>query len=311
MGSYFTRHLQVLFATLGDMRRTPLASFNTLVIIAIMILLPSLLYVFVKSAQSLSGNWQGRPQISIFLQKDLSPNVAKLIFDEIRLNPAIELAELISPEQALQEFKLLSDLNKHSITIDAQLQLLGENPLPASIVVMPSIGFSRSDKLLDLKNELSNFEGVDTIRLDLDWIDRFNAILNVSGRIAILVSALLAIALIFIIGNTIKLLIMNRRHEIEITKLVGGTDTFVRRPFLYNGSLFGFFGSLIALGLSLLAAKLVNPAMTQLADSYQTSNLIYTLNTTEIAIIIAIGTGLGWLAARWSVAQHLRHIQPR
>jgi len=311
MGSYFTRHLQVLFATLGDMRRTPLASFNTLVIISIMILLPSLLYVFVKSAQSLSGNWQGRPQISIFLQKDLSPNVAKLIFDEIRLNPAIELAELISPEQALQEFKLLSDLNKHSITIDAQLQLLGENPLPASIVVMPSIGFSRSDKLLDLKNELSNFEGVDTIRLDLDWIDRFNAILNVSGRIAILVSALLAIALIFIIGNTIKLLIMNRRHEIEITKLVGGTDTFVRRPFLYNGSLFGFFGSLIALGLLLLAAKLVNPAMTQLADSYQTSNLIYTLNTTEIAIIIAIGTGLGWLAARWSVAQHLRHIQPR
>jgi len=315
MGSYLTRHLQVLFATLGDMRRTPMASFNTLVIIAIMVLLPCLMYVFVKSAQSLSGNWQGRPQISIFLQKDLSPDVTKLIFDEIRLNPAIELAELINPDQALQEFKILSQLDSDSnavnAQVDAQIELLGENPLPASIVVMPSLGFSRSDKLLNLKTELSNFEGIDTIRLDLDWIDRFNAILNASGRSAVLISALLAIALIFIIGNTIKLLIMNRRQEIEITKLVGGTDTFVRRPFLYYGSLFGFFGALIALGLLLLAAKLINPAITQLAASYQTGNLIYALNASEIAIIIVASTALGWLAARWSVAQHLRHIQPR
>lgn len=311
MGSYLARHLQVLFATLGDMRRTPMASFNTLVIIAIMILLPCMMYVFVKSAQSLSGNWQGRPQISIFLQKDLNPDVAKLIFEEIRLNPAIELAELINPDQALQEFKLLAQLDSDSKTIDAQLELLGENPLPASIVVMPSLGFSRSDKLLNLKTELSNFEGIDTIRLDLDWIDRFNAILNVSGRIAILISALLAIALIFIIGNTIKLLIMNRRQEIEITKLVGGTDTFVRRPFLYYGSLFGFLGALIALGLLLFAAKLINPAVAQLAASYQTGNLIYAISATEIALIIVAGTSLGWLAARWSVAQHLRHIQPR
>lgn len=311
MGSYLTRHLQVLFATLGDMRRTPMASFNTLVIIAIMILLPCMMYVFVKSAQSLSGTWQGRPQITIFLQKDLSNDVAKLIFEEIRLNPAIELAELISPTQALEEFKLLSKLDENAITIDAQLELIGENPLPASIVVMPSLGFSRSDKLLDLQNELSNFEGIDTIQLDLDWIDRFNAILNVAGRVALLLSTLLAIALIFIVGNTIKLLIMNRRHEIEITKLVGGTDTFVRRPFLYYGALFGLFGALIALGLLLLAAKLTQPAIAQLAASYQTGNLIYILSTSEILIIIATSISLGWLAARWSVAQHLRHIQPK
>lgn len=311
MGSYLTRHLQVLFATLGDMRRTPMASFNTLVIIAIMILLPCMMYVFVKSAQSLSGTWQGRPQITIFLQKDLSQDVAKLIFEEIRLNPAIELAELISPTQALDEFKLLSKLDENAVTIDAQLELIGENPLPASIVVMPSLGFSRSDKLQNLKTELSNFEGIDTIQLDLDWIDRFNAILNVAGRIALLLSALLAIALIFIVGNTIKLLIMNRRHEIEITKLVGGTDTFVRRPFLYYGALFGFFGALIALGLLLLAAKLTQPAIEQLAASYQTGNLVYSPSESEIAIVIAISTGLGWLAARWSVAQHLRHIQPK
>ncbi len=308
MKTYLSRHLQVLFATLGDMRRTPVTSLTTLMIIAITLLLPSLLYVTVKSAQSLSNNWQGRPQISIFLQQEISNDTAELIFEEIQLHPSIELAEFVTPDQALAEFRVLS---ADEVSLEQELVFLGENPLPASIVVMPDQASAKSDKLLALKEELNQFEGIDNIRLDLDWTDRFNAMLAVFSRAAALLSGLLALALVLIVGNTIKLLIFNRRHEIEIIKLVGGTDSFIRRPFLYYGAFFGFLGSLISLGLILLAANLVKQPISDLAALYNSNALIHRLTPLEVVVQIVIGSSLGWLAARWSVAQHLRKIQPR
>jgi len=310
MGTYITRHLQVLFATLGDMRRSPMSSINTILIIAITLLLPCLLYVAVKSAQTLSTNWQGRPQISIFLQKDISDNSAQVIFEEIQLHPAIELAEFITPDQALAEFRVLSG-DDNQASLNEEIDFLGENPLPSSIVVMPVSESSTSEKLLALKQELSTFDGIEEVRLDLDWTNRFNAILKVFTSVSTLLSLLLGIGLILIVSNIIRLLIFNRRHEIEITKLVGGTDTFVRRPFLYYGTLFGFLGSIITLILLVLASNLVSKPLAELASLYQTNSLIHRVTALEIVSIIAIGSVIGWLSARWSVAQHLRHIQPR
>ncbi len=308
MGTYIARHLQVLFATLGDLRRTPMSTINTLLIIAITLLLPCLLYVTVKSAQTLSDSWEGRPQISIFLKKEISDDTATLIFEEVKLHPSIELAEFVTPEQALAEFKVLS---KGEANLEQELAFLGENPLPPSIVVMPDKASAKSEKLIALKDELSQFDGIESVRLDLDWTDRFNAMLLVFSRVAMLLSGLLALGLILIVGNTIKLLIFNRRHEIEITKLVGGTDTFVRRPFLYYGTLFGLLGSIISLGLLLGAASLVAQPLNQLAELYQSNGLIHQVTALEMLAVVLVGSLLGWLAARWSVAQHLRDIQPK
>jgi len=304
MITYLRRHLQVLFATLGAMRSTPLASFNTVVIIAITLLLPCLLYVVIKSAQALSGDWQGRPQVSIFLQSQVSEKESQLIFEELRLHPAIELAELVTPKQALEEFRSLSGLG-------SELEFLGKNPLPASIVVMPDSTNAHSDRLLELKDELSNIDGIDSIRLDLDWTDRFNAILRTLTRVGGLLSILLAVALILIVGNTIKLLILNRRQEIEITRLVGGNDAFVRRPFLYYGMLYGLFGALLTLLLLVGAANLIAEPMAELMALYQESSILYKLQAADIGVIILIGGAIGWLAARLSVAQHLAQIKPR
>lgn len=304
MKTYLGRHFQVLFSTLGNMTRTPVASLNTILIVAITLLLPCLLYVVVKSAQGLSESWQGRPQISIFLEQELSDGEAQLIFEEIRLLPAIGLAEFVSPSQALDEFRALSGL-------DSEINFLENNPLPASVVLMPADEYANSQELLSLQDELSKIDGIDKIRLDLDWTNRFNAILDVFTSIATLLSGLLGLALILIVGNTIKLLILNRRHEIEITKLVGGTDTFVRRPFLYYGSLYGFLGSVITLVLLLGAALLVKEPIEKLSTLYQSQSTLYQLSAYDILIILIIGTSLGWLAARWSVAQHLRNVQPK
>lgn len=308
MSAYFSRHLQVLFSTLGNMRRTPMATINTLLVIAITLLLPSLLYVTLKSAQSLSSNWQGRPQISIFLQKTSSDSTAQLIFEEIQLHPSIELAEFVTPDQALAEYRLLSDNNA---SLQQELAFLGENPLPASIVVMPDRASAKPENLLALKEELSSFDGIESVRLDLDWTERFNAMLQVFSRVSVLLSALLGLGLVLIVGNTIKLLIFNRRDEIEITKLVGGTDSFVRRPFLYYGAFFGFLGACISLGFLMLAARLVEEPVSKLADLYKLNALVHQVTPIEIIAVLFIGTLLGWLAARWSVAMHLREIQPR
>lgn len=311
MGSYISRHLQVLFSTLGDLRRTPIATLNTLMIVAITLLLPCLLYIAVQSAKNLSGTWQGRPQVSIFLNKQINDGEAQLIFDEIRLHPSVELAEFISPDQALQEFRILSGRNDGASGLDLELEFLGANPLPPSIVVMPDQQTSDAESLTLLEQQLSKIDGIDTIRLDLEWTNKFTAILAVFTRIAALLSGLLAIGLILIVSNTIKMLILNRRQEIEITKLVGGTDAFVRRPFLYYGTLFGVFGAIITLFLLFLAGSLIQQPLAQLASAYQSNSLAYSLNGLEVTAVIAIGASLGWLAARWSVAQHLRHIHPR
>ena len=308
MSAYLSRHLQVFFSTLGNMRRTPMTTINTLLIIAITLLLPSLLYIAVKSAQGLSNNWQGRPQISIFLQQELNESTAQLIFEEIQLHPSIELAEFITPDQALAEFRLLSDDNA---SLQHELDFLGENPLPASIVVMPDRTSAKPENLVSLKEQLSQFDGIESVRLDLDWTERFNAMLEVFSRVSILLSALLGLGLVIIVGNTIKLLIFNRRDEIEIIKLVGGSDAFVRRPFLYYGAFFGLLGASISLGLLMIAAKLVSRPISELASLYNTDVLLHQVNPLEIAGILLIGTSLGWLAARWSVAMHLRQIQPR
>lgn len=304
MGTYITRHLQVLFATLGDFRRTPLTSLNTVLVIGITLLLPTMLFIVVKSAAQLSDSWQGQPQVSIFLQDDIDADEAQLIFNELKLHPAITLAEYISPDQALQEFKTISGL-------DFELDLLDENPLPASVVVMPSAEYQPSDKLMSLRDDLAKIEGIADIRLDLDWTDKFIAILHSVSRFAMALSVLLGIALTLIVSNTIKLLILNRRHEIEITKLVGGSDRFVRRPFLYFGAMFGIFGALTMLAMLALMAHYMAPNLAKLASLYNQESLLYRLNWSEIISLIGIGAGLGWLAARTAVARHLGAIKPR
>lgn len=304
MKTYFSRHLQVLFATLGSMARSPLMTLNTSLVVGVTLLLPLMLYIATKSAAQLTDNWQGRPQVSIFLEQDVSSDEANLIFDELRLHPAIQIAELIRPEQALVEFKALSKL-------DFELDLLQENPLPTSIVIMPTEEFAERQPLLALKDELEKIDGIENIRLDLEWTDRFNTLLKLTTQVTWILSLILAIAIILVVGNTIRLLMINRRQEIEVTKLVGGTNPFVRRPFLYFGTLFGFAGSLLALGLLVAISFGLEPRFEAISHSFKLEGLLYRLTLSEISLFLIASSALGWLAARLCVAQHLRKIRPQ
>jgi len=304
MQAYLGRHLQVLFATLGDMRRTLLVSLTTILLISLSLSLPALLYIAVKSGQQLTQNWQGQQQISVFLEADVDLDEANLIFDELRLHPQIELAEFITPQQAMDEFKTLSGMS-------AELEFLDENPLPSSIVILPVEVNQSSSGLTSLREQLLKIDGIEDIRMDLEWTDRFNALLKWFERSALLLCLILGLALTLVVGNSIKLLIMNRRQEIEITKLVGGSNRFVRRPFLYFGALYGLLGGLFSLILLILASNFMRESSEQIARMYQKESLVYQISALEAAILVLIGVFLGWLAARISVAQHLSKIRPR
>ncbi|MEO0367353.1 MAG: permease-like cell division protein FtsX, partial [Pseudomonadota bacterium] len=305
------RQMQVLITTLGEIQRTPLSSLNTVLVVAVALLLPAYLYIAVKSADSLINHWQGRPQISLFLNKGIEAGEAQLIFQEVQLRPSVARAELIDPEQALQEFSVLSTTSNKLADFAAELDFLGENPLPYTIVLMPKLSFIDADSMRSLEEQFAKIDGIASIRLDLDWVQRFAAILQGLNRAAWLLSALLALGLVLIIGNTIKLLIMNRRHEIEVVKLVGGTNRFVRRPFLYFGTLFGLLGAVIACLLIWLSSVLLGPAVDQLANSYGVSQLLYRPTNIEFLLFLGLGGVLGWASARWSVAQHIWKIRPK
>lgn len=304
MKTYFIRHLQVLFSSLGDILRQPFTSLIVISIIAVMLFLPATLYIAVKSAQQLSDQWNGRPQLTLFMQPELSADESTLIFEEVKLHPKIEVAEYINQDQALAEFKLLSGLSH-------ELEFLSKNPLPAAIVVMPKSEFTDSSELLTLRDQLTKIIGIDNIKLDLEWVDRFNNIMAALSKLALVFAILLSIALVSIVGNTIALLIINRRHEIEITKLVGASNTFVRRPFLYFGSLYGFFGGITAICLIIGTYLAVSPDFQRLADLYQQNTLLYIPFWYEFVLLLVIGVFLGWLAARWALALHLYRIKPR
>ncbi len=309
--SYLLRQFQVLFATLGDMRRTPMSSINTIAVVAIALLLPAYLYIGVKTTEQLANHWEGRPQLTLFLVKEVTTQEAELIFQEVQLYPSVAHAELISPEQGLAEFSLLAATSDQAIDFSEQLEFLGENPLPYSIVLMPKLEYVSDAAIKELQLLFGDIDGIESIRLDLAWVERFGAITALITRIALILSVLLALGLMLVIGNTIKLLIMNRRKEIEVTKLVGGSNRFVRRPFLYYGALFGFFGGLAALFLLWFSSIAIESAVARLANSYDGYEFLYSLNVSEALSIVGIGLLLGWLSARWSVAQHIWRIRPR
>ena len=301
--NYLLRHAQVFFYSLGQLTRTPIATFLTVAVIGITLALPASLYVAIENVQRLASGWEDNGQISLFLKQDVPGAAIEKLADKIRRLPAVSWVDYVSREAALTEFKRLSGFGE-------ALNALERNPLPAVLVVHPAATHAHPDKLQALLKELRRFNEVDIAQIDLDWVRRLHAMLELARQGVLILAAGLAIAVLLIIGNTIRLAVLNRRDEIEITKLIGGTNAFIRRPFLYTGTLQGLLGALLAwllvgLGLLLLADPIDN-----LAGLY--GSRFEAENLGILATLALIGSGglLGWLGSRLAVGRHLRAIEP-
>ena len=304
LNSYLANHLWALVSTLGSLYRTPVSTLMTTIVIGIALALPMGLYLVLQNVQYLSSNWDHGTQISLFLHQDVNDKQAKILATELRKYDEIENVDFISAASALEEFRTKSGFK------DA-LNMLDENPLPAVLVVSLEDVSPTKAEISRLMQELSGQEHVDMAQLDMQWLERLNGLINIGQRSAFIVAMLLGVAIFIIVSNTIRLTIQNRRQEIEVTKLIGGTDSFIQRPFLYGGIWYGVIGSLIAMLLVTVSFGLLETPVNKLATLYNSDFQLIGLNGGESIAVVIIGVLLSWLGSWFSVYRHLREIEPK
>jgi cell division transport system permease protein len=285
------------------MMASPVQSIMTSLVIAIALALPASLQVTVDNFQQLSDGIESTAQITIYLKKGLSNEGLELLQDKLNQNSDIAESSYLSAGEALSEFQALSGLGD-------VLNLLDDNPLPAVIMVQPVVALSSPERLDALVLELNGWGGVDDVRLDMKWVQRLHAILEIGRRIAIALGLSLALGVLLVIGNTIRLAVQNRRDEIVVVKLVGGTDGYVRRPFLYTGLWYGCLGGFTAWVLVWAGLMWLTSAVGSLSSMYQSGFVLTGLGFVELLALLATGAVLGLIGAWVAVGKHLREIEP-
>lgn len=301
--SYLLHHLQMLIASLGFLSRQPVSTLMTSAVIAIALALPAGLYIALDNASQLSDDWDGTTLISLFLKHDVRIKQAKKLATRLGLSAEIEKVSIINRDQGLQQFQKISGFG------DA-IKYLDENPLPHVITVQPVIDQQRPDKVMDLVNKLQEEKLVELAQLDMQWVKRLYTLLDVAQRGVWIIGSLLALAVLLIIGNTIRLDIQNRREAIEVSKLIGASDAFIRRPFLYTGMWYGISGGLLSWLLIAVSLGIMQDPVQKLAALYHSSYELSGLNSSDIATLILISCILG-LGGSWiAVGRHLSQIEP-
>jgi cell division transport system permease protein len=272
-------------------------------VIGITLALPAALNLIVKNAAAVSDRWDNALDFSVFLDRERSLDETQALAELIRQRADVESVTVISADDALEEFKRESGFG-------SAIDQLTRNPLPHTLVVRPS-PLNTAQSIVLLREEIENLPETELVQVDTEWVERFHAILDIVRQAVLIGSALLAAAIIVIIGNTIRLDIQNRRDEIEVTKLIGATNAFVRRPFLWTGFWYGLLGGLLAIGLVQYGIFLLQPPIGRLAGLYQGSAAVLSFDLRELGSIVALGVGLGLVGSWFAAARHMRRIEPR
>jgi cell division transport system permease protein len=297
------RHAQVALASLGRLSRSPLSTLMTAAVIGVALALPTGLHLLLKNVQTLSGTWDGAATISLFVEHGGDSGATSRLLERLRDNPKIDRLRVIDPDSALAEFQRLSGFGE-------ALDALEANPLPPVVVVQPRGSHSAPAAAEALVAELRALPEVDIAQLDLQWVKRFHAITEIARRGALVIASLLALAVLLIVGNTIRLEIQGRREEIEVTKLIGATDAFIRRPFLYSGLWYGLAGGAIAWLLVALSLGALSGPVQRLALLYGSGFDLVSVDRGTLLALLA-GSGLLGLAGSWlAVSRHLSEIEP-
>ena len=297
-------HKENSIQTLLDILRQPTNSLMTILVLAIALALPSAFYLFMTNAKAVSQSWDGGVKMALYLEENSSDQQAQELLNQLNLRPEFKQVTFVSKEDALDEFKDYSGFG------DA-LDYLDSNPMPYTITLEPASSFSSPEQLEALAQELSELKLVDQAKLDSDWIKKYHSILDISEQIATFVSIMLALGVLLIVGNTIRLAILNRREEIQVIKLVGATDAFIRRPFLYAGFWYGLIAALLAALMVNIVFVILQQSTSQLAQLYSSEFSLLGLAPSFTLGFLLIGAGLGLIGAWVSVRKHLKDINPQ
>jgi cell division transport system permease protein len=301
--NWLRRHAQVSLESLGRLSRNLVASLMTAAVIGIALALPAGLYVLLDNLHRLSGSWDGQAGLSVFLRQEITEPAAQQLAGTLQDWPEVATVTLVTPAEALAEF------GRHTGFVDV-LDSLDENPLPTVLLVTPADGHTGPAAAGSLQQRLQGLPETDQAQLDLQWVQRLSTILAIAKRGVLVVSCLLALAVLLVVGNTIRLEIQNRREEIVVTKLIGATNGFIRRPFLYSGVWYGIFGAIIAWLMVEIGFFVLAEPVRRLAGLYQSDFRLETLPLLLLLVLLAGGILLGLLGSWLAVGEHLDDIEP-
>jgi cell division transport system permease protein len=304
MKQWLERHVQTFVSSLGRLWAQPFATLLTLLVIGIALALPACLHVLVQNVREASGGWGNALDISVYMKPAATLDQARQAQKRIAQRRDVEDVTLVEADAALKEFRRNSGFGE-------ALDALKDNPLPHALVVRPAADYREPAQVETLTADLRKIEGVDIVQLDTAWVSRFNAILNVVRRVVLLAAGLFALGILVIVGNTIRLDIENRRDEIEVTKLVGGSDGFVRRPFLYNGVWYGLGGGLIAWLIVTVVITVLGDPVQRIAGLYGSSFQLHGLGAEGSGVLLVGGALLGWLGSFIAATREIRGIEPK
>jgi len=303
MRAYLLRHLQTLLYSLGQLVRNPWPTLMTVAVVGIALALPTGLFVVMDNLTRASEAWDIRPQLSVYLTVGLADADVERARTHIAARREVSELKHIPPAVGLAEFRELSGF---ALAVD----LLDENPLPAVLVVYPQVDMVDPDRMARLAAELRQLDGVEHVQVDMAWLQRLRSVIEFGHRVVLVIAVVLCVGLVLIISNTIRLAVLNRREEIQIIDLIGGTGGFIRRPFLYAGALQGVFGALFAWMLVILVLELVQGPLTRLGALYQADWGLTGLGFGRGMLLLAVGGMLGWIASRVTVGRYLRQLDP-
>ena len=303
MINWLNQHVQAIKLVLTRMHNNKLSTFMISLVIAVAMSVPGLFYMGVDHLSKLSNHMQDETEISLFLKLDANPNVASEIDAALAKNTAIKQYHLVTKDQAWKDLKAKAESNK----IDNEVSQLTRNPLPDAFFIQAK---SADPATLEaLKNELQGIPGVDQAVLNSEWAKRLSTILALGTKIILFIAALLAVALLIIIGNTVRMQILTQKDEIIVSKLIGATTGFIRTPFLYAGMVYGLLGGLLAMVILTLIVQLYNQSVTQLSHLYSSDFSLPWLNIPLYIAIVVASIFIGWLGSYLSVTRSIAAIK--
>jgi cell division transport system permease protein len=298
MSLWLTQHQQPLRLVISRMRSNIMATLLIFCVIGVTLCLPAILYTGVDNLAQVADKFESKPQISLFLE--LSSDQNKEIESSLKRHPNIESFQFVSKESAWK--KMQSDE-----TTSAATSLLESNPLPDAFYITPKN--IHPDQMTQLQTDLQKLPGVELAQVDANWVKKLDTMLKLGKKVVAALTILLGFAIVAIIGNTIRLQTLTQREEIEVSKLIGATNRFIRRPFLYAGVIYGLGGGLVALLLLALVTQLFNLSVSEIADLYASQFKLHMPNGLSMLVLLVVAMALGWLGSYFAVNRSLAQFE--
>lgn len=300
--AWLMQHGFVFFITLKRLISTPVTSLLSIIVMGIALSLPTGIYVLMENLQSISGQAASSPQMSLFLKLDAQKEDIARIKQQLEENSQVISFQFVPKDVALRQLQ-------QSNGPDDIMASLTRNPLPDAFIVHTLK--DTAEALEQLRAAMQQWPAIEYVQFDSAWVERLHALLKLGRFVVLMLATLLSIAIIAIMFNTIRLQILTKQDEIEISKLIGATDSFIRRPFLYFGVIQGLAGGITAWSIIAFAIETINAELIEIVQLYNFDLHLQHLSAEDSISLLLFSAWLGWLGARLSVASHLWQIEPR